>query len=395
MSKKPQKKQEGLKWKGRNFCVSFPSHLVKEKTFHKRMQEAFQADHFVRYGAYQKEPYSKEGKFHWQMYIETEGSQHAKRVLEWIAPSTYMKGVTIQNRYDHSTRTGARNYCMKKADGTYDDDYKWPGHSGRLDGTDFYEVGHWVPELNNKKKAMKKALEFIALPTVKWSDVINNDEIAGTIKSHMPYFKQRYMAKPSARQEGVQLRPWQLALMHELDGTPDPRKIIWYVDEKGNSGKTFMSRFLHANHDASVLGGKSKDMFYAYQNEGIIIFDLSRSTVNPEMGYIGRMDFDYEALESLKDGLIFNTKYESGSKYRPEDAHVVVFANGFPDESTMSEDRWDIRQIKDGTAEAIVTVMTNDAVPVPKRTDYINKLYSARVVSEEPNIDKSPNDWYW
>ena len=46
-------------------------------------------------------------------------------------------------------------------------------------------------------------------------------------------------------------------------GTPDPRKIIWYVDEEGGKGKTFMSRFLVSNHQAVVLGGKEKDMFYA------------------------------------------------------------------------------------------------------------------------------------
>lgn len=55
---------------------------------------------------------------------------------------------------------------------------------------------------------------------------------------------------------------------------------------------------------------------------------------------------NYNALESLKNGLFFSTKYESGM-VRCAVPHIVVFANSPPDEGALSADRWDIHEIKD------------------------------------------------
>lgn len=52
----------------------------------------------------------------------------------------------------------------------------------------------------------------------------------------------------------------------------------------------------------------------------------------------------YEALEAIKDGIFFSTKYESGMVVF-DSPHVVVFANFPPDRTQLSADRWRITNI--------------------------------------------------
>ncbi len=64
-----------------------------------------------------------------------------------------------------------------------------------------------------------------------------------------------------------------------------------------------------------------------------IIWDIPRSS---------KGNVSYATLEAVKNGLICNTKYETGVKvFNPP--HVIVFANFPPDdESQLSADRWHI-----------------------------------------------------
>lgn len=374
-------------WKARNFVITIDAKLVQKKSFLKRMAQCLVMTHFVRYVCLQLEVGSS-GYKHWQMYVETHKPQQAKRVLLWLSSSNAGK-INIDRRL--GSRSDARYYCMKDALGKYDENFNWPGHEGRPKGTKYHEFGHWKPDTNSRKKAMAELNDVID-KTESWNTIVRDDKISGTLKGAMNYAKARFNSKPIPKQEGVQLRHWQQALLDELETTPNDRKIIWYVDEDGGKGKTFMSRYLVANHGAVVLGGHSKDMFYAYANQNIVVYDLSRATCSEEGLVYG---FDYEAMESIKDGLYFNTKYESGMRYRKEPAHVVVFANGYPIMDKLSLDRWDIRTIPLGTRSVSGAVITPDAVPVPKSMDYINKLCSTREAQEEHNIDKPAYDWYW
>ena len=47
---------------------------------------------------------------------------------------------------------------------------------------------------------------------------------------------------------------------------------------------------------------------------------------------------NYGALEQLKNGLVYNTKYESGMRMFAT-PHVLVFSNFEPDRSKITEDR--------------------------------------------------------
>lgn len=136
---------------------------------------------------------------------------------------------------------------------------------------------------------------------------------------------------------------WEKDILELINNNPDPRKIYWYYEPKGNTGKTSFCKHLCINRkDAIYLDGKSADMKYAIAmaiEEGniptLILMDLTRSREE----YIS-----YEALESIKNGIFFNGKYK-GKMVLFDNPHVIVFANFPPEEFKLSQDRWVIRNI--------------------------------------------------
>ncbi len=136
-------------------------------------------------------------------------------------------------------------------------------------------------------------------------------------------------------------RPWQEFLHNKLQLEPDRRKIIFVVDEVGNSGKTWFAHFFSrqkGNVAQVLLPGRLIDMAYSLRAGLKYVFmDAPRSKQGEYIAY----DF----LESLKNGYVFSSKYESRIKsYDP--MHVVVNLNEMPDRSQLSADRYDILNIR-------------------------------------------------
>lgn len=138
-----------------------------------------------------------------------------------------------------------------------------------------------------------------------------------------------------------ELRPWQVMLKNLLEEPADRRKIIFVVDEVGNSGKSWF-----AHHYTRLIGdtcqvllpGKKADMAYALKiGLKILFLDAPRS----KQGEFIQYDF----LEDLKNGYVFSTKYESRIKSF-EPMHVVVNMNEQPDRTKLSEDRYKIINIR-------------------------------------------------
>lgn len=139
--------------------------------------------------------------------------------------------------------------------------------------------------------------------------------------------------------EIVELFSWQSQLKDELLGPPHSRRIIWYYDPIGGSGKTEFSNYMVGNHGATVLAnGSSRDIAYALPDAPtIVIFDYTRDVEER---------LNYSILEAVKNGRVFSSKYESTTRHFKK-PHVVVFANFRPDQSKLSADRWDIRQLSE------------------------------------------------
>lgn len=142
--------------------------------------------------------------------------------------------------------------------------------------------------------------------------------------------------------DGKDLKWWQIEVMDLMKTEPDDRKIYWYYDLKGGCGKTSLAKSLCIRYPNQILyiGGKTADIKYGVktflentQNElKMCIFDFVRTCEN---------FISYDGIESIKNGIFYNTKYESGMVIY-DIPHIIIFANFEPDKKKLSEDRWNI-----------------------------------------------------
>lgn len=139
--------------------------------------------------------------------------------------------------------------------------------------------------------------------------------------------------------EGKEFFDWQKEILDIINGPVDDRAIYWYWEPTGCAGKTTFCKYLCMNYDAIYVAGKSADVKYACMKMGripkIILFDIPRC----KEGYVS-----YMALEEVKNGIFFSTKYEAAMMI-DENPHVIVFANFEPDREHMSHDKWRIIEI--------------------------------------------------
>ena len=139
-----------------------------------------------------------------------------------------------------------------------------------------------------------------------------------------------------------ELRPFQAELEQLYLTEPDDRKIYWLWESTGNIGKSAFVKYMVVKHGCLFCdGGKKADLINLVFNANMdccrcIIWDLPRCA---------KGNISYSTLESIKNGLICNTKYETGVKVF-NSPHIFVFANFPPeDEDKLSQDRWVIREL--------------------------------------------------
>lgn len=145
-----------------------------------------------------------------------------------------------------------------------------------------------------------------------------------------------------------QFTPWQRALFDYATGPIDPRRILWICDQNGKTGKSTVAKFLAFHHDACVLSyGDASSLINVVTEKyeadkaasRCYIFNLTRS--KPKL--FSNEDI-YSALESIKDGMVVNTKYRGRTIYF-NTPHVIVLANRMPELEGLSKDRWLIRTL--------------------------------------------------
>lgn len=136
-------------------------------------------------------------------------------------------------------------------------------------------------------------------------------------------------------------RGYQKYILNLISQPPDDRTINWFWEDVGGVGKSSFCKYLIHKNDACYLTeGKKSDimnMVYNYVLEkylDLVVVDIPRSNTN----------ISYKSLEEIKNGIISNTKYETGTKII-NSPHIIVFANWAPDVSKMSADRWNIHKI--------------------------------------------------
>lgn len=141
----------------------------------------------------------------------------------------------------------------------------------------------------------------------------------------------------------TELYPWQKNILDLINQEPDQRKVYWFWEDNGNIGKSAFTKYLVFHHKALFCtGGKYSDIMNLIFNNNmdecnLIIFDIPRN-------HGGKISYD--SLESIKNGLVCNTKYETGVKIF-NSPHIIVFANAPPDNpELLSSDRWVIKYLQ-------------------------------------------------
>lgn len=175
-----------------------------------------------------------------------------------------------------------------------------------------------------------------------WAEVLRNPEHSKYLSGCLSWAREIYTNARCTRDfnfaSGKPLQ-WQSTILDFiLQPCTDNRSVHWIYDFVGGNGKSELTSYLIAKHSAfCVDGGAMKDIAYAYDNQPIVVFDLSRDTEE----YC-----PYRTIEGFKNGRLFSSKYQSSLKTF-EPPHVFVFANYKPIEEKLSADRWDILTLDD------------------------------------------------
>lgn len=210
--------------------------------------------------------------------------------------------------------SAAAQYCRK--DGDYEEFGTEPTPQGKTNR--FEDFKEWVLSQPSKPTAALVAERFPSIylqygRCMEWIDLVY----------------------PTTFELRGEYRDYQSQLARRLDAEADDRRIIFVVDERGGTGKSwFIKKYLSDNPDSTqVLSiGKRDDLAHAInERKRVFLFDLPRS----------QSEFlQYSVLEQLKDRLVFSPKYLSRTKTLEHVPHVVVFMNEMPDMNKLSVDRY-------------------------------------------------------
>lgn len=152
----------------------------------------------------------------------------------------------------------------------------------------------------------------------------------------------RFVAEYRSMTQSSQISPlriaeataqWQLDLFDILSAQADRRKVHWIWSTNGSTGKSKTAQMIKDNFNGLVVStDKKAEIYYIYDFQPVVVFDLPRCTDNP---YI------YGMIEDFKNGRVTSTKYEPVVKefYPP---HVVIFSNSEPLYEKLSSDRWNV-----------------------------------------------------
>lgn len=209
-------------------------------------------------------------------------------------------------------------------------------------GGDFEEFGELINQ--GKRSDLEDLKEAIQDGEYKMYNLLSQFGAAWKypkVTRNFVSLTKRQKLRMTSPLEEVKLHAWQEEVMQIVAQPADPRKIHWYWDPIGATGKSTMVRHLRImfpNRIFYTTGGKCADVLHAYVKEDcpdVIIFDLPRD----------KEDFvHYGTFEALKNGMFTSTKYDSQSVMRDVPI-LLVFANFEPDKDKLSMDRWDVNKI--------------------------------------------------
>lgn len=242
--------------------------------------------------------------------------------------------VTPQER----SAKAAADYCKKEGDffeaGVFDESIKGTKEKKQGKRTDIDEV----------KQAIERGESYddICMTHFETASKINR------------FIKERIQARDTTKElnslreelQSCSLRRWQQALVDVVMEAPNPRVIHWIWEATGNTGKSWMTKYLAAMFNACIMTvGKKQDMAFLYSKNPskVVVFDLSRTSA-PGEGREHFLDGAYSLAEDLKNGMVTSYKYDS-TNVLTTGCHVIFFANFAPDMTKWSQDRYNVIEL--------------------------------------------------
>lgn len=202
-------------------------------------------------------------------------------------------------------------------------------------GTPHLQGAIWL-----KKKSRPSS--FNLSDKIHW-EIMRNEEasIAYCSKSDTSIGEPYLFGFPKPLKIISDLYPWQQSIEDIYFTEPDGRTCNWFWENTGGVGKSAFCKYMVVKHGALVIqGGKLGDIMNMIFNTdmeqcSMVIVDVPRTNGNL---------ISYASIECILNGMITNTKYETGTKvFNPP--HVVIFCNFPPENSKLSSDRWRVIEI--------------------------------------------------
>lgn len=280
-------------------------------------------------------------EWHLQGYIELFKNQRTPGIKKILDP-IHGKSSVVHVELSNAGRAINKVYCSKGLQSH--DEYKTLGIQGPNYGKEtniyeqtFTEVNEGKGKRNDWHNLYKRIAEEPDFHTILKEYPEEAIKYSNGIQRAIDtVINQNSKDKLAAEMDNLRLYNWEIELLEELEQVPDKRKIIWYVDHLGHTGKsTFAKYLLSKGNCAYFTNAKSADISFAYKGENTVIFDFTRSVE-------GRIN--YEIIESIKNGVVFSGKYNSGLKVNAT-PHIVCFSNFDPELCKLSHDRWDLRPL--------------------------------------------------
>ena len=172
--------------------------------------------------------------------------------------------------------------------------------------------------------------------------------------------------------ENVELKPWQESLLEYVQ-QPCDREIFWIVGKEGNEGKNWFQKYVKSWLGARrVVTGidikaNSASIFQALRKCPIVTADIFLFNIGKSMKKFDQINYD--ALEKMKDGEAFASKYDSQQlKIRVPNV-VMVFSNSPPDVRELAKVRFRVFHINNNQLQKKDTVEIKDPKEKKEKVD--------------------------
>lgn len=213
--------------------------------------------------------------------------------------------------------------------------YVFQQEKGETNGTPHIQGAIWL------KKEMRPS-EFDLDKKIHWEGMRNEKaSIAYCQKSLTAEGEPFFFGFPKPIKIIENLKNWQKEIEDLFFTEPDGRTVNWYWENIGGVGKSSFCKYMYVKHKAiTIQGGKLADIMNIIFNldmdeTKMLIIDIPRNNSNK---------ISYSAVECILNGMITNTKFETGVKvFNPP--HVVILSNFEPEYEKLSLDRWNVKEI--------------------------------------------------